>query len=709
MDDEDLLAILADERKRSIGFDHDSELSGEREKALNYIKGEMTDVPSMPNRSKAVSTDVSDAIETLLPDLVEIFTGGDDVATFIPRGPEDEQAAKQETDYLQYVVFQENDGFLNLYTLFKDALTVKTGVAKFWWKEGDEETETLEGKTRDEVALLAHNSELISYEPAKDQPDEPVLGPDGQPLQLYDVVVKKPGSDGRVCIKAFPPEDFTVAPDTVLLSEATYCAARYRPRAQELIAQGISRDIVDQLPAYGTPHDDSISQARDEAGESDNPRGGGIRDMRQVEILEHFVRLEEGGKLQLWRVVTGGGETVLIEKERVSRVQFAAITPYVITHRFYGRSVADLLMDLQRINTAITRGYLDSIYFALNQRLEVDMGGANEFTISDLLRNEPGVPIRVNRAGAVTPIQAGGAGFNGLEALEYFQTKAEQRTGIVRNAQGLNPDTLHETAQGAMALIAASQKRVRLIARIFAETGIKDLFLGVHALLREHASQQVQVRLRGNWTPVDPSTWGNRADMSIEIGVGSGGKQAELQQITAEMNVVKEIITLQGGEGPIVTWANLYALAKRFFEKGGCKAPEAYLSDPSSQEMQQVQQAKAQQPNPELMKVQAQIQGDQAKAQASAQIEQMKAQAKMQLDQQSAQHDLQLQAQRNQLDLELAQRKHDAEWQLKQQEAALTAQLKAREQEFEMQLAARRQANEERANVSGATFGGENP
>ncbi len=696
MTDEELLSIVGDERKRSIGFDHDADLSAEREKALNYYKGVMTDVPSLPNRSRAVTTDVSDAIETLLPDLVEIFTGGDDVATFIPRGPEDEQPAKQETDYLNQVVFQDNDGFLTLYSMFKDALLERTGVVKFWWKEGDEETEDFEGKTQEEYAVAAHTSEVVKAERNAQNPE------------LIDFSIRKQGNPGRVAIESFPPEDFTVAADTVRLSDATYCAARFRPRAQDLIAQGISREIVDNLPAYGSNRDDSIDQARDQSGESADARGDGIGDLRQVEIVEHFIRLEEGGRLQLWRVVTGGAETVLIEKEKVSRVQFAALTPYVITHRFYGQSVADLLMENQKINTALTRHYLDAHYFALNQRVEVDMSRANEFTIGDLLRNEPGVPVRTN-GNAITPMTAGGPGMNTLDALEYFATKGEARTGIVRNAQGLNPDTLHDTAKGALALVAASQKRVRLIARIFAETGIKDLFLGVHALLREHASQQMQVRLRGSWVPVDPSSWGNRADMTIEVGVGSGGKENELAQIMNEMQVVKEIIALQGGDGPIVTWANLYALTKRFFEKGGCKAPEAYLTDPSSPEMQQSMAQKAQQPNPEMMKVQAQIQGEQAKAQASFQIEQQKAQAKMMADQQAAERAIELQAQKNALDMDLARERAQAELQLRREQAALEAQLKQNEQAFEFDL--KRQAQVwEQANapkIDGAQFGGE--
>src|SRR5205807_4251155 len=98
----------------------------------------------------------------------------------------------------------------------------------------------------------------------------------------------------------------------------------------------------------------------------------------------------------------------------------------------------------------------------------------NESTIGDLLRNEPGVPIRSRTGDAIRPVTAGALGFDAFGALEYFSTVAESRTGIVRNAQGLNPDTLHDTAKGAIALMGNAQQRERLIARIYAETGNKD-------------------------------------------------------------------------------------------------------------------------------------------------------------------------------------------------------------------------------------------
>lgn len=574
--DEDLLALVAEEARGSVGWDNDPELTAAREQALNYVKGRMPDVVAPPNRSQAVSTDIADAVETILPDLVEIFTGGDDVAVFIPRGQEDEAAAQQETDYVNHVIFNENDGWLALYSMFKDALVVRTGLVTWWWEDEAAEEEVAGVSALALAALEAGGAEVLDQRPAERQ--------DGSPLGLWDARVRRRG--GRLRLKAIAPDDFTVAPDTVSLKDATYCAFRSRPRAQELIELGVDPEVVEALPA-ASGHGDAVNQARDHAAESALPGGaaGGQGPLRQVEVRAHWIRVFEGdlGRTCLYRVLTDAEQKRLIDREEVEGVQVAAITPYLVPHRFYGESVADHLAEIQKIKTVLTRGHLDSMYFALNQRLEVAMSQANEFTISDLLRNEPGIPIRVATPGALRPVQAGGPGFDALASLEYYSTVGEQRSGVVRAAQGLKPDTLHETAKGALALLTAAQKRTRLIARVFAETGLKDLYLGVHALLRRHDTRAATVRLRGQWTAVDPTGWGRRQDMSIEIGLGASGREHDLMVLEKELLLAEKVLQLQGGAaGPLMTLQNLYALIRRFYEKLGCKTPDLYVSDPSA-------------------------------------------------------------------------------------------------------------------------------
>lgn len=671
--DAELLALVSDERKRSIGFDNDSELIEQRERALNYFKGEMPDVPSLPNRSRAVSLDVADAIETILPDLVEIFTGGDDVAVFEPFGEEDEEAAQQETDYINHVVFKENDGWLTLYTFFKDALQSKTGVVKYAWDEGEEVEETYERKSAVALQKAAETGQIVDGKPC-----EPQEG-DEEPYFDFTVKRKKPG---RVCVMAVPPEDFTVASDTtVKLQATTYCAMRSRPRAQELLAQGYDKDKIDALSAYG-PFDTGVELARDTVGEHDMPENGSEGPLRRVEVVEHYIRVFDGKKPKIYRVLTGNNEDILIEKEEVDRIPFAAITPYVVTHRFYGESVADKLMEIQKINTAITRIMLDNAYFALNQRMQVSENEMSANTIPDLLRNEPGVPIRSKTGSAVTPVPSAGSPFDFFGALEFFATKGEQRTGVVRAAQGLTPDTLHETAKGALALLTQAQKRVRLIARIFAETGVKDLFLGVHALIRKHADQKAVVRLRSKWVDIDPTSWGERADMSIEVGVGAAGKEAELAMLAQQGALLDKIIQMQGGPtGPIINVEQVYNFARMALEKSGMKAPEKFISDPK-----EAGPPPPPQPDPAVVEAQAKAELAREEATARLTLDAEKAKGQGELDREKAALNNELERERAVAEITYKREVAQAEIELKREQLAAELMLKREQMAAELEL-----------------------
>lgn len=659
MEDEQLLAILANERSNSIGFDEDDALADEREKALNYYKGEMPDVPALPNRSKAVSTDVADAIETILPDLVEIFTG-EDVATFSPVGPEDEDAARQETEYVNHVFFDQNPGFLNLTTYFKDACLSKTGVMTWRWEEpryGDEEV--FEGRTAMEAQKLAQFGEIVSVEP------EPVVVTQAEPT--FKITLKQVIKRGCVKVRCFPPEDFTVGRDTVWLPEATYCALRSRRRVQELIEDGIDRELAESLSDYGDD-DTTLDNARDTVEEHEE-KAEGVGLLRTVEVVQHFIRLE--GKVL--SVLTGNDEKVLLDKSEVSHIQASAITPYMMTHRFYGESVADKLLEIARIKTALTRMALDSGYFALNQRMQVDVNKSNEWTLSDLMRNEPMMPVRVDAIGAVAPIQSGGLSFDAFGALEYFETMGEKRTGIVRNANGLNPDTLHDTAKGMQALVSAAQKRVRFIARQFAETGVKDAFLGIHALIRENVTQAEKFRFNGKWKDTDPTEWGSRNDMTIEIGLGSSGVDQEIQKLRFIGDAISEVRS-DPQLAPMVTPTNVYNLLSRLIQKSGFKAPELFITDPSQQPQQTTQPDPAQvQAQAEMQKLQAELAADQAKAQGELEVAREKAAGDLAIKREEMQLRMELEREKAALEANLRREQFQYEAQLNAQANALKA------------------------------------
>lgn len=664
MDKNELLQLVEEEQRRSIGFDLDAELTRQRQTALEYYKGQMNDLPTLPARSAAVSMDVRDTIQAVLPDIIDIFTGGDDVVVFTPRKQEDEDQAQQETDYVQYTVFDDNDGWWVLYQALLDAFQAKTGIIKVWTEEGAEpQPELFEGKTWAEVELASEDGEITDLKPCEDPEKEQEAG---EPL--FDFSLEKEAEDGRVRLGAVAPEDITVARDTVRITEATYCAVRIRPRAQDLINQGIKKDLVDTLPEWINPGYAQEQYSRDTVNESTMINGAATKNLRQVLVTEHYIRIKTSKGEKLYCVLTGGerDNLVYLRHEEVSQIPLAVFTPYPVTHHFYGLSVADLAVDVQRIKTTLIRQMLDSGYFALNQRAEISEADSSEDTIDDYLLNEPGRPIRSRTGNAIKPVQQSSLNFDVMGQLEYLATVLEERTGVVRGAQGLNPDTLHDTASGALALLSRAQRRVRMLARTLAETGFKDLYLVVHAMLRQTASKARIIRLRGKWTEVNPSNWHERTSMRIEIGLGAGGRDQDMLVTQQILDMQEKIIAVQGGaNGPLVDTQNVYNALTRFAERGGSKDPDQYFTNPK----ENPQPPQPPPPNPQVMKVQADIQLDQQKFQA----DQAKSVAEFKMKQEQLAAELDLK--RQQLQMEYDQRVEELN--LKRQEIEFEASLKA--------------------------------
>ena len=681
--DADFLKMVRDERQRSVGFGDGDRgiLAKGRIRAQEYRQGIIRDLSTITGRSAAVDSTLSDAVDTIMPDVMEQFFGGDDVVTFDADGPGDEDQAREESDVLRQVVFGQNDAFRAFHDAIQDALLNKTGLWHWWWEEDKKVAGQI---TADDPMQAAAIATMVGQK-------TPWAQASWQTNDDGSIFMEFAELKGRVVFKAVPSEDFTVAADTVALRDSAYCALRDRPRVQDLIQRGVDKAKARALPHY-TTHENEMSRARDEAGEDDKASEQGIDDLRVVEVRAHYLRVDadDDGDVEIWRVETDSEETVLLQKERVTQIPFGALTPYLSAHRFYGESLYDKLQEVQRIKTVLLRLMLDSGYFALNQRFEVAENQTNEFTISDLLNNAPNVPVRSKTGQSLRPLQAGALSFDAFSALEFMAGVAEQRSGVVRNAQGLNPDSLHDTATGAMQLIAAAQKRVRMICRVFAETGVKDLFLGIHQMLREQTTDQhapLRKKVGRDWKEVRPDTWPERDALTVHVGVGSADRGHDLAVQGEAIELTKEIVQLQGGvSGPFVTPANIYARLKAYSRACGDKDASLYWTDPTPSPGAPPAPPAPPPPSPEAIKAQAEAQAHQTKAQSEAQLGQAKLQSEAALSQAKAQTEAELEQQkiaaraqadqvRNANELRLAQMKLQGELRIAREKMQLEMQL----------------------------------
>lgn len=625
---DEILAIVKSER--ATAATNFGKIQRDRARALDYINADPAeghlarDLPPIKGQSQAVSTDTLDAIETVLPDIVEIFTAGDDVVEFSPRDEDDEAQARQETEYLNYVFYQQNDGFNLLYTNFRDGLEQKTGAWKYWWDtETDYEYRVFENKPEVEMTIVEDVMEREEFDYDTHDGERPKPYTDENGDDFYTFRVRKKVERGRARIEAVPPEDFFIDLNAKSVHDAVWAAHRTRVTIADLIDQGIDRDQAISLFDNRKNADDfaDVRQRRAQTGMVAPNASHKHKLIQRVEVIEYHIWLDADGDdvLECWRVLTGNQDSELLHMERIDRIQFAINCPYPRTHEVYGKSLADLLVETQKIKTALTRTMLNDYFFSVNPRPHIDMSRADKTTITDLMDNRPGVPIREGAGGAVSYPRQATLGDRMLPVLEYMSTEAEKRTGVVRNAQGLNPDTLHDTARGAAEFAAMAQKRVRMIARVFAETGVKDLFLGLHDLIVKRATQREKIRLSGTFVEVDPNAWDRRKDITCDVGLGTNTAAGELAFWDATLEV--QVQALQFG---LTDASKVYNAIARRMKAGGVRNPELFFTDPANApegQQQQPQQA----PDPQMVKVQGelQLQAEEQKAEIERKREEM--------------------------------------------------------------------------------------
>lgn len=669
--DTELRALLAAEKADALSSDASS-LASDRARAMDYYNGDVSaDIPSAVGRSTAVSSDVSDTIEGLMPSLMEIFAGGDEVVKFSPVGPEDVRAAEQETDYVNHCFMQRNPGFLVLYSFIKDALLSKVGITKVWTEEEEkEEEETYYDQPGDalQVILQKPGVEVIEHTPKEND--------------LHDIKVVCRTKYKRHKVEPVPPEEFGIARRAKNIKDAGYVFHETTTTVGDLIAQGYDEDQVEALGS-----EDGVTgteqSSRDTVDETTGSSGdeGLNKTLRPVQVTEHYIRMDYkgDGKPKLYRVKTGGDVGDVLTRdgkpdlEEVEYSPFAAMTPVIVTHRFFGKSIADLVMDIQRIKTALLRGMLDNLYLHNNPRVEVAQSHVTDQTLDDLLVSRPGGIVRTKAPGGLQWQNVPDITTSIYPALEYFDATREWRTGVTRQGQGIDANALNnQSATAVSQAFTAAQARMKLIARIFAETGIRDLFSLLHAEIRKHGDQAQTVRLRNEWVAVDPRQWKNRDDMTIDVGLGTGGKQQQLGNLMALIGLQKE--ALAAGKTNLVSDANLYNSAKEVTKLIGKKDIESFFTDPSEKGPDgQLKHPPAQPPqDPAMVKVQADIQMQQADMQMRGQ----EFQAKAQIDQQADQRKAEIEAVQAQADMATNREKLAGEMQIAQQKFELERELK---------------------------------
>jgi len=695
METNDLKSILQAEIDDAIGF-IESETVEQRKQALEaYLRQPYGN--EVEGKSSIVTGEVAEAIDGALPSLVRIFTGSDDIVVFEPQGPKDEASAKQATQYCNWVFSRDNEGVAILHDWFKDALLQKNGIIKAYWEDKEDITkERYFDLTNDELAMLMSDEtmEIVEQDttefPIFDPMGQPVIDPMGMPVMgaTHNVVVQQKKKSGKVTIENVPPEEFLISKKARTIADSPFVAHRQMLTRSTLIAMGFNKDQVESLQMGDALAYTPERVARYAAGEQPYQVQTDDPSMQEIEVFECYVKTDIDGKgiASLTQVFYAGNEILQDEKgkeiiEETDYVPFHSICPIPIPHKFFGNSLADRTVDLQLIKTTITRQMLDNLYLTNNARVVAVEGQVN---LDDLLTSTAGGVIRAKSPNAVQQLVVQNVANQAFPMLQYLDTVQSKRTGVSDASQGLDPSILQNVTAAAVASMQqAGAGKIELIARIFAETGVKSLFKGILHLLCKYQDKARMVRMRGEFVEFDPRTWANQYDVSINVGLGAGNRQEQMAMLSMVLAKQEQLIGQYGPANPYVSPAQYRGTLGRMVEIAGFKDSAEFYKAITPEQDQQLSNPPPQQQQmpPEVQalmaRTQAEIQANQAKAQADLQMQQQQMQIDMQMAEQKAALEMQLMREKEMAKLQLEREKQQAYFALKQQEFEAEAQLKA--------------------------------
>ena len=621
LSDDEIIAAIADEEARAYGY-LSGDLSAERAKALDYYYG--NDYGNEEEgRSQVKTSELSDVIESIMPSLMKVFAGGEQVVKFTPRSAEDVEQAEQESDYINYLVLEKNYGFQVIYNWFKDALLQKNGYVIADWEEQELATEeTYKGLKNAELAYLLQDPkvEVIEYE---NEPDE--YGD-----LVHNVKVKIEDESGELKIYNIPPEEMLISVDCPSPNPKDANFVQWRTLRTISEIRELGYDIEDDI----ADDDDYLLElettSRNQYQESVFDQEGADPTTRRVVFKRSWVRLDvnKDGFAELLFICHVGKK--ILHRETVDMSPVSCITPIPVPHRHIGRSYADLIMDLQLQKSTMLRQVFDNMYISNNGRTAIDADNVN---LDDLLNSKPGGVVRTigSPSNSIMPLVAPQVAGQGFQMLEYIDSLIEVKTGVTKYNQGMDANSLNKTASGISQIMGAAQQRIELVSRIFAETGVKDLFQTVHAIVSKHAKKQEIVQLRNKWVVVDPRQWAKRTDMTVTVGLGTGNKDQQLSHLMNMLAVQEKGLAIG-----ITSPEKIYNTVSELSKNAGFKDADKFWTNPAEAP------PKPPQPDPAVMMKQQELQMKAQESQAKFQADQQQAQVKLQMDAQQAQSDNEL-------------------------------------------------------------------
>jgi hypothetical protein len=523
---------------------------------------------NIPGRSTIVSSDVMDTIEWMMPSLMRVFTAAQDIIVIEPVGGEDVESAEQHQALINYQFTYKMDGFTKFYTWFKDALIYGLGVVKLTWETFYDKREfSYEELTQEQFQALASQQNISIeafdeyevanvelYSPEKGEIERTVL-PSTTMYKNVKGFIKRITYSGP-WLETIPVSSFYIEPGARSVREANFVAHRVRRTLdylKRMQREGVYHNVENLIPnAEGDEEDYDKYYLL----ESQSKHGKDVDDLPDIPgreykwVWECWVKLDvDGDGLLEPLLVTICDDVVLRVEENPfdhGEPPFETIVPIIDCHKIYGVSITDLVLEFQRLKTALYRNVFDNVAFSINNWFLVRRDSGTDITA--LAQVKPGSVVFTEDVNEgvreMTPRPLPPGIFN---LFEYLDSSKENRTGVTRYNQGLNAASLNKTATGISAIMTASQQRIELIARLFAETGVKHLFRKMISLNQQFITNDFVLRLFGKPLMISPDKLDGSFDLMVNVGIGAGLKELQQSQMINLLNIYAKSCTTRLG------------------------------------------------------------------------------------------------------------------------------------------------------------------
>ena len=678
--DNELVSLLTHEISQAHYYRQSDQDVRFFERAIDYLRGIMPDLPAATNRSKVVSRDVGDTINWIMPSLMRVFTASDQLGVFEPVREGDEAGAKQATEYINYKFWKENDGYRICWDLLHDSLLTRNGIVKHWWDDSERKTITVHSNQTPENMTVFEMDPTCEIK-AADLDEE---------TGLYELEVER-NQPPRLQLEAIAVEDFLINDEAEYLDEheTRFCAHRRLTTRSDMIEMGFDRETVDNLPAFTDIRTDEVKTSRDTDHEIS--KNSVIDNAQQlIELFECYILTDATGngvsnRVRAWYAGTSSAGTLLDWEIWDNDLPFTDFVPNRLPHRFEGLSITDETEDIQRIKTTLLRQALDNTYASTNPQREAEEGSV--INPNELVNPSFGGILWKKKASL--PIQQHVVQYTAdksFAALDYFDQVIVKRTGAGPNTMPLDPEALqNQTATSVQKQADAAYSRIELFARNLAEMGgFKRLFRCMLRIYVKNMDRVDTIRLRDEWVPMDPRSWNADMDVTVNVGLGTGSRDRDMAMLNTVLQnqilITKEMQNSGFAEAALAMLPKIQKTLVQISESAGIKNADTYYLEFGPEQlnaMLQRTQEMQSQPNPAAQAAQAKLQLEQAKAQSDAQLDQQKAVQDAQLEQQKLDAEIALKREQMQAEIELKREQLAAEMALKREQLQAELMLKA--------------------------------